>query len=142
MPCGLNGMYWTKCNQSNYHTNLTTLCSHFLLSCGNQAIIKSAHWWLWSCYLHGWSGRSFPLKNTPKDHKSSFFPYKQVSGRNGDHEWFRMTNAFILCDLLWKVQKVHARNREGSFKNNGIERLLKPYNYLAPTHICNMSYEE
>ncbi len=27
-----------------------------------------------------------------------------------------MTNAFILCDLVWKVQKSHAANREGSFK--------------------------
>ncbi len=48
--------------------------------------------------------------------KFIFFPYKQVSGRNGDHEWLRMTNAFILCDLLWKVQKGHVANREGSFK--------------------------
>ncbi len=24
-------------------------------------------------------------------------------------------NAFILCDLVWKVQKSHAANREGSF---------------------------
>ncbi len=29
-----------------------------------------------------------------------------------------MTNAFILCDLVWKVQKSHAANREGSFKLN------------------------
>ncbi len=49
-------------------------------------------------------------------HKSSFCPYKQVSGRNGDHEWLRMTNAFILYDLVWKVQKGHEANREGSFK--------------------------
>ncbi len=26
-----------------------------------------------------------------------------------------MTNAFILCDLVWKVQKSHAVTREGSF---------------------------
>ncbi len=30
--------------------------------------------------------------------------------------WLRMTNAFILCNLLWKVQKCPAGNREGSFK--------------------------
>ncbi len=30
MPCGLIGMYWVKCKQSNSHTSLTTLCSHFL----------------------------------------------------------------------------------------------------------------
>ncbi len=27
-----------------------------------------------------------------------------------------MTNAFILCDLLWKVQKSHTANIEESFK--------------------------
>ncbi len=62
----------------------------------------------------------FFTRKTPEGHtethKSSFFPYKQVSGRNGDHKWLRMTNAFILCDLVWKVQKSHAANREGSFK--------------------------
>ncbi len=29
--------------------------------------------------------------------------------------WFRMTNAFILCNLLWKVQKNLAAKRKGSF---------------------------
>ncbi len=62
----------------------------------------------------------FSQENTPEGytetHKSSFFPYKQVSVRNDDHEWLRMTNAFILCELVWKVQKSHATNREGSFK--------------------------
>ncbi len=50
-------------------------------------------------------------------HKSPCFPYKQVSGRNGDYEWLRMINAFILCDLEGKVQKSHAMNREGSFSS-------------------------
>ncbi len=63
-------------------------------------------------------GWVFNCENTSEDHtethKSSFFPYKQVSGRNGDHEWLRMTNTFILYNL-WKVQKSHAANREGSF---------------------------
>ncbi len=49
-------------------------------------------------------------------HKRSLFPYKQVSGKNGDHKWLRMINAFIVYDLVWKVQKGHAANREGSFK--------------------------
>ncbi len=52
-----------------------------------------------------------------REPKKFFFSYKQVSGRNSDHEWCRITNAFILCDLLWKVKKSHAANREGSFKN-------------------------
>ncbi len=62
----------------------------------------------------------FSQENTPEGHiethKNSFFSHKQVSGRNGDHEWLKMTNAFILCDLVWKVKKRHAANREGSFK--------------------------
>ncbi len=65
-------------------------------------------------------GRVFSRENTPEGrtetHKSSLFPYKQVSGRNGDHESLRMTNAFILYDLVWKIQLSHAVNREGSFK--------------------------
>ncbi len=44
----------------------------------------------------------FSQENTPEGctetHKSSFIPCKEVSGRNGDHGWLRMTNAFILCD--------------------------------------------
>ncbi len=64
-------------------------------------------------------GEVFSHENTSESctqtHKSKFFPYQQVSGRNGDHEWLRMTNAFILCDLLWKAKKGHAANREVSF---------------------------
>ncbi len=65
-------------------------------------------------------GGGFAHENTPEGHtethKSSFFTYKQISGINGDHEWLRMTNVFIICDLVWKVQKSHAVNREDSFK--------------------------
>ncbi len=77
-----------------------------------QAMTKSAH-------CMGNLGGVFSQENTPEGrteiYKSSIYPYKQISGRNGDHEWLRMTNAFILCDLIWKVQKSHAANREGSF---------------------------
>ncbi len=65
-------------------------------------------------------GGVFSQENTPdvrtETYKSSFFPYKQISGRNGDHERLWMTNSFILCDLLWKGQKCHTANRECSFK--------------------------
>ncbi len=84
------------------------LCSHFLLSYGNQAM---------TCM--GNMGGFFSCENTPEGrtetHKRS---YKEVRGRNGDHEWLRMTNAFILCDLLWKFQKGHAANRERSFNKS------------------------
>ncbi len=62
------------------------------------------------------TGVFFSEEGHIETHKISFFPYKQVSGRHCDHEWLRMTNGFILCDLLWKVQKGHAANRKGSFK--------------------------
>ncbi len=118
MPRGLMDMYWVKCKQTQ---SLTTLCSHFLLSYINQAMTKTAHWWSWSRDLHGYSeGRFFSRKYSWSLHidprKFTFFPYKQVSGSNGDPEWLRMTNAFILCDLVWKVQKSCATNREGNFK--------------------------
>ncbi len=48
--------------------------------------------------------------------KVLFVLYKHVSGINGDHEWLRMTNAFILGDLLWKVQKSHPAKKEWSLK--------------------------
>ncbi len=64
-------------------------------------------------------GGVFSQENTPEGHTNvHFFPHKEVSSENGDHQWLRTTNAFILCDLLWKIQKDHAVNREGSFKMN------------------------
>ncbi len=47
-----------------------------------------------------------------RDPQKFIFPYKQISVRNGDLEWIRMTNTFILCDLIWNVQNIHAGNRE------------------------------
>ncbi len=48
-------------------------------------------------------------ENTPEGRtdktSSKYFPYKQISGKNGDYEWLRITNSFIVCDLEWKVQK-------------------------------------
>ncbi len=72
-------------------------------------------WFAWVIWEEFFSQENTPEGHT-ETHKSSFVPYKQVSGRNDDHEWLRMTNAFILCDLVWKVQKRHAVNREDSFK--------------------------
>ncbi len=36
-----------------------------------------------------------------------------------------MTNAFILCDLVWKVLKCYAANREGTFNKIDIMLMLK-----------------
>ncbi len=77
----------------------------------------------------------FSSANTPEvhteTHKSLFFTYKQVSGRIGDNEWLKKTNAFILCDLVWTVQKSHAINSEGSFnvsKGSSLNKWWPGYN--------------
>ncbi len=77
-------------------------------------------------------GGYFSSENTPEGcketHKSSLFPYKQVSERNVEHEWLRMTNGFILYDLVRKVKKSDAANREGSFKETiGAPNKWPPY---------------
>ncbi len=69
---------------------------------------KTVHWWSWSCDLHRLSERSFFSRKyfrRPHRHPQKLIFY--ISGRKGDHEWLRMTNAFILCDLVWNVQKSH-----------------------------------
>ncbi len=51
---------------------------------------KTTHWWSLSCDLHGNLKGVFSQENTrachTETHKSSCFPYKHVSRRNGDHE--------------------------------------------------------
>ncbi len=45
--------------------------------------------------------RSFYLMKTLQNGKQEhLYQYKRESGRNGDYKGLRMTNAFILCDLL------------------------------------------
>ncbi len=107
-----NVMYGVKCKHSNSHTSLTTLCSHFVLSYRPWLKLPTGGHVMWF-YMGNLGGGVF--SRIEKAVAKPFFPNKEVSGRNGDHEWLRMTNAFILCDLLWKVQQSHAVNREGSF---------------------------
>ncbi len=59
MPCGLIGMCWVKCKQSNSHTSLITLCSQFLLSYGNQAIMVM--WFAWIIWGKFYSCSGFEL---------------------------------------------------------------------------------
>ncbi len=68
-------------------------------------------WFGWAIWVECF--RKKILHKTTQRPTKGLFSYKQVSG---DHEWLRMCNAFILCDLVSKVQKGHAANREGSFK--------------------------
>ncbi len=57
---------------------------------GNQAMTKSAHGGHGHLICMSNLGGVLSQENTPEGHtethKSSFFPHKQVSGRNGDHE--------------------------------------------------------
>ncbi len=87
------------------------------------------HHWLpyissnvWYAGMAMW-GSFFSWQNTPEGctetHKSSFSPYIQLIRKNGVHEWLRMTNAIILCDLLWKGEKSDA---EESFNNEANSR--------------------
>ncbi len=91
--------------------------------------IKSGHWWSWlnlptgghsNVICMGNRGEFFLTKilqnATQRPTKVNCFPYKHVRGWNVDHERCRMTNALILCYLLWKIQKIHAANRYRSFK--------------------------
>ncbi len=90
--------------------------------------------WFGHLICMGNLGGVYSHENTPEGHtgthKSSLFPYKQVSWRNSDHECLRclsyMAIAFILCDLVWKVQKGHAVNREGSFNHTTDIPIQKP----------------
>ncbi len=68
-------------------------------------------WFAWVIWEEFFS-QDNTLEGHTEVHKSSFFPYKHASGRNGDHEWLRMTNAFILCDLVWKFKKVMQRTEK------------------------------
>ncbi len=76
----------------------------------------------------------FSHENTPEGltetHKRFFFfpPYKQVSGRNGDHEWRRMTKKFrkvmqrtekeALSSVLWNICLQNSRVMHGNLKHN------------------------
>ncbi len=79
-----------------------------------------------------WRGSFFIMKilqkAAQKPHNFIFFIY--TSGKNGDHEWCKMTNSFILCDLLWKVQKSHSKNREDGFNYRSeitiVQRFISP----------------
>ncbi len=76
---------------------------------------RRAHSELWEVFSRG---------NTPEEltgtHKSSLFFIKTSKWEKWWLWWFRMTNAFILCNLLWKVQKNLAGNRESSFKKGKV----------------------
>ncbi len=124
MPCGFIGTHSVKCKQLNSHTSLTTLCSQFLLSYGNQAMTKSAHWWSWSCDLQTfviWR-EFFSSENTPEGHtethKSFFFRYRQLSGRNSDHEWLRMPNISYYVIYYEKFRKVMQRTEKEALITN------------------------
>ncbi len=54
-------------------------------------------------------------KRAQRDPQNLFFFIKTSKWEKWWSWWLRMTNAFILCNLLWKVQKSLRVNREVSF---------------------------
>ncbi len=69
--------------------------------------------------LKRWAVVSFFLwkcsRRAHRDPQKFFFFMKTSKWEKWWSWWLRMNNAFILCNLLWKVQKSLAVNREGSF---------------------------
>ncbi len=118
MICGLIGMYWVKCKQTQVQQRYVHILFCLTVIRPWQKLATGGHGHV---ICMGNLRGAFSHENTPEGHTTthtnSLFPYKQVNGRNSDHEWLRMTNAFILYDLVWKVQKHHATNREGSFNS-------------------------
>ncbi len=114
MPCGLIGMYLVKCKQSNSHTSLTTLCSHFLLSYGNQTMTKYAHWCSWFFYFEGepgggeifWGKKIQTATQRPrKVHFYHISKYVVEMGIMNDLEW-PMFSYYVFCyEKFRKVMK-------------------------------------
>ncbi len=91
----------------------TSLWPWFIILVKNNFIKVSHHYWIlkwapmhtifeWQCGV--WF---FSSKYSRRPHKSSSFPYKQGNGRNGDHQWHKMTNSYyvIYYEMLRKVMQ-------------------------------------
>ncbi len=98
----------------------TSLPPWFIILDKNNFVKVSHHYWIpiWAAMYGMLEWRyeeSFFLRKysrrLKRDPQKFIFPYKQISGRNGDHKWCRMTNAFILCDLLWVSEKSNSEQR-------------------------------
>ncbi len=67
--------------------------------------------------LKQWAvGSFFSWKYSRRAHRDPQKFIKTIKWEKWWSWWLRMTNVFILCNVLWKVQKSLAANREGSFK--------------------------
>ncbi len=66
-------------------------------------------WAVWNFFLPKYSRRAH------RDPQKFFFFIKTRKWEKWWSWWHRIANAFILCNLLWKVQKSLSENREGSF---------------------------
>ncbi len=75
---------------------------------------------IWASMLKQWAvGSFFSWKYSRRAHRDPqkfIFFIKTSKWEKWWSRWLRMTYAFILCNLLWKVQKNLAANIKGSFK--------------------------
>ncbi len=83
-------------------------------------------------------GSFFSCKYSRRAHRDPqqfFFFIKTNKWETWWSWWLTMTNAFILCNLLGKVQKSLAANREGCFKHG----LICQHMWLAQTETFDYS---
>ncbi len=94
--------------------------SLFKLGRHNRVFLEIwAHISTWAFMMKKWDvGSFFSRKYSRRAHRDphEFIFFIKTSKWEKWSWWLRMTNAFILCNLLWKVQKHFAANREDSFK--------------------------
>ncbi len=97
---------------------------------------------IWAPMLKQWAVGSFFLqkysRRAHRDPQKFFFFIKTGNWKKWWSWWLRMTNAFILCNLLWKVQKSLAVKREGSF--NMLDFYIQ-YLKCATSKVFPISYQ-
>ncbi len=108
-------------NQAEINMNSKIRDSLFKLGRYNRVFLELwAHISIWAPMLKWWAvGSLFSQQYSRRAHKDPqkfYFFIKTSKWEKWWSGWHRITNAFILCNLLWKVQKSFAANREGIFK--------------------------
>ncbi len=142
--------YWTlywNCQSSEINMSSKMGDSLFKLGRYNRVFLEiwsQIH--IWAPMLKQWAVGFFSRENTTEEFKGSTKVIFFIKTSKWEKWWswlLRMTNAFILCNLFWKVQKLLAANREGSF--NYSAQLPQWYcsSYKTPVlqRVCNLTAE-
>ncbi len=103
------------CDSTSLLTDVIILDKNNFVRLSHHCMSLNVGTSIWGNYFR----ENIPEGSTGPHNKSSCLN-KYVSIRNCDHELFRTTNAFILCDLFSKVQKGDTVNREEHSKRWGL----------------------